>query len=88
MTQPYFSVGEEVVLVSKESPELNGEYVIESIITDWEFDPGYDLEGITLDEGPGTNVHWAQEALRKKHKPSDKSFSELMDTANTMEGVR
>ena len=89
MMQLKFQIGEEVTLQSKTHPELDGEYCIRDIVL-----PGttrglnglvkmtrvrsyivYDL-GILIDEGTSVFV-WESE-LRKKFKPSNKSFHQLM----------
>ena len=96
MSNPYFEIGEEVILVSVMHPRLNGDHVVEwvcpagevtnpfkenSIITGDSI--GYKLVGIQpSDEGSKTSI-FAQSALRKKHKPSDESFSELMHNYKT-----
>lgn len=81
--RPYFSVGEEVIFVSQNFPERNGEYVVRSIGKVEQFviistserfmDLGYDI-GIHINGYSAA----AQRSLRKKHKPADQSFSELI----------
>lgn len=90
----YFEVGEEVILQSKEKPELNGEYTIVDI-TDGKdrIDPtgvmvkgsrsytlGYLLEGLTESDDDGSIMHlvWAQSALKKKHQRGE-SHNTFMD---------
>jgi len=33
MTQPYFTVGEEVVLASEDYPEFSGEYIVHEVFS-------------------------------------------------------
>jgi hypothetical protein len=94
MTQPYFSIDEEVILQSRNHPQYNGDNVVEKIIT-----PGtklksglgvyigiqYGIYGIDLGkDSDGDQSYFNQSALRKKHKPSDESFSELMTNYRTV----
>lgn len=94
MNHPYFSVGEEVILVSKMQPQYNGDQIVEYVIPPGEHpDPlnsnvivegpgyGYRLAGLSLHEDRG--LYFDESALRKKYKPSDESFSELMTNYNT-----
>lgn len=98
-SRPLFSVGEEVILQSKSSPEFNGIYVIHKILRDrqymidrhtgrniqCEFNHGY--FGYILDQpilsDIGNDIIWAEAALRKRYPPSSQSFSELMNTLKT-----
>ena len=64
-----YNIGEEVSLVSKESPHLNCECVVEDIIG-----TGYSI-GV---EGPSGADWWHESALRKRPKPATKSFEEIM----------
>lgn len=99
MNEPYFQVGEEVILVSKSVPELNGEYVVEHALPhgNWpnpypsEFKrinvtegAGYKLMGIEASETIPTG-YFKQSALRKKHKPSSQSFSNLITNIEPIE---
>lgn len=93
MSGQYFEVGEEVVVSSVRFPQLNGGATIleikpPSIVS--RHNP-HCSDGLRI---PPTNqiIYWLsvsvasfecagwaeQPALRKKHKPSDESFSELM----------
>lgn len=100
MSQPLFSVGEEVVLQSKSHPKHNGEYIVHAIVTDNDVYPcrfssinlyfqdggyGYVLDEVLTEylEGYETEVVWAECALRKKHKPSEFRFNELIKELNT-----
>ena len=87
---PYFSVGEEVILESKDHPEYNGEYVIqamdygfgEDVITGkltvcWSYDLGF-----TAKHENAESIWWDQAALRKKYPPSEMSFSEMLESFN------
>jgi hypothetical protein len=92
MTQPKFSVGEQVILQSKGKPQYNGEYIVQGIAMPGKFyrgieQPvyctiGYDL-GIVITENfldvrDGYSL-WCESALRKKHQPSTESFSQIMN---------
>jgi len=92
MNEPYFQVGEEVILVSRLWPELNGDHVIEHRLTtglwsnrykpdsmvDITSPAAYKLVGLD----PGVTIegsgYFGQPSLRKKHKPSTESFHELI----------
>ena len=91
MDKQYFIVGEEVILASKDRPDLNGEYVITmmpnrgDIILDesgheWRVatDAGIFLEGLEGARGP---IPWCQSALRKKHQGGD-DFQSLIHKMN------
>lgn len=102
MTNPYFSVGEQVLLVSKYNPEYNGDYTVIDIISrsernmkaeksgfvfssDSDCPYSYDL-GFSrpLRNDCGEWRYFGQAALRKKHRPADESFSELMTNYNSV----
>ena len=92
--QPYFQVGEEVTLKSISQPQDNGDYVILKILKDGEewddrLNTDYIIEsdGLTyVFEQPiantsadeGTECLWCESALRKKYKPSELSFNEML----------
>ena len=93
MSNPYFKIGEEVILQSKDLPHLNGEYVVEEVLLDGDVvysSPNNTVtnRGITYTLFKDIRVKvlsdgecrrgWAQSALRKKHPPSDDSFEEMM----------
>lgn len=93
MSAPYFQVGEEVIVISKRMPEFNGDHTIdkvfekgvhrlfiggEFILLEVMGACGYVLSDIGLHEHKGSVTIFAQSTLRKKHKPSDESFSELI----------
>jgi len=99
MNEPYFQVSEDIILASVDSPELNGDYAIEDILPPGQtFDPycpgvpmeagdwAYKLVGIDIPKShsPGC-VWWSQCALRKKHKPSTQSFSNLITNIEPIE---
>lgn len=75
--KPLFEVGEEVILCSKNYPELNGDTVVLEV-QDPELDEldnltyGYRL---TIEICKG-NPFWSETALRKKYKGVD--FNEMM----------
>jgi hypothetical protein len=91
MSQPYFAVGEEVILVSKSHPECNGEHTVARIFIQgdeykstsgkpWQNTSdtiGYWLESDDIERRNNGKL-WSQSALRKKHPPSTESFTELM----------
>lgn len=89
MTRAKFEEGEVVILQSKQRPELNGEYVVLSVVPDGttykdctfftsDGNPfGYDLGHTLILEGCHPNI-WSECALRKKHKPASKGFRALM----------
>jgi len=96
--QPFFSVGEEVILQSKKYPEYDGEYVIEEVFygddqllcrLTGEIIPLFDdgvysyiftvplQETLRLDDN--TEALFPESDLRKKHKPADESFRDMMN---------
>lgn len=92
MNNPYFSVGEEVLLVSKNEPEMNGDYTVLSI----NFPDGSVVKNHKGKEFVFRELHysigaisnkgfdaWGQSALRKKPDLSDESFSDLMRNYTT-----
>ena len=99
---PYFEVGEEVILCSTMHPEFNGEYLVIEALSGNEFasyirnlgyrvafdtGPFYYNLGFLIDteeEGGFEWYHWEQTALRKKHKPSTDSFTEMMSNIDEL----
>ena len=80
MSNPYFIVGEPVILVSPNFPVFNGDYIVESIVDS----DSYTLEGLKRDSemiavcgGLGFTGCVDQTSLRKKPKLSDDEFSEI-----------
>jgi hypothetical protein len=87
---PKFSVGEVVILQSKNHQECNGEYSVTEI---WPPDGerknpdkvtisttyGYSLSCDEVD----SKSCWAESTLRKKHQPGEHSFTELMASLNS-----
>ncbi len=85
----YFKVGEECILQSQCNPELNGECVVLRVfltngrthyangVVRIESGYGYD----TTIECP-EDMAWDESALRKKHKPSTKSLSTMIEELN------
>jgi len=80
MNKPYFEVGEEVIVARNHRQEFNGEDVIigydygeKKDLNTGELSAGHDYQ---LSKDPDTWV--IQSSLRKKHKPSGKSFQELI----------
>lgn len=77
-----FEVGEVAILVSVMHPESNGDVTI----TECELAPVGAISDV--DHTPyvgyryrlnGEKAWWAESILRKKHKPSDLSFSSVME---------
>jgi len=96
MSNPYFSVGEEVILASIKRPEFNGDHIVEKVFADGDavFEnrdniylsdgTAYYLEGLHCENTEGYRLTWAQKTLRKKHKPSTDSFTEMMSNINEL----
>lgn len=97
--QPWFSVGEEVILQSTQFPEYNGEYCVTRILNKGDIFQcrlsgrfavksdsltSYVLNESFKDSDGATEIIWFQSALRKKHKPSDRSFGELMNNLKSV----
>ena len=96
--KPKFKVGEEVVLQSKTHPQYNGEYVVERVLYQGQkficrstgnvgtvrVDVGYLLNEIFMEEDSYAESRVEESELRKKYKPSDKSFDELIGEINKM----
>lgn len=98
MGNPYFSVGEEVIVVSEDRPQFNGDHIVDKIFNKGRQPHpfvanatlnvirryGYSLVGINPEV-------LGESALRKKPKLSDdsisavKSWSELKDNINDLE---
>jgi hypothetical protein len=83
MREAYFDVGEEVILQSRGFPELNGNATVISKVYGVRrssFDGisrkgwAYYLDVVGPNEAP-----WREASLRKKHKPSEFSFEELIN---------
>jgi len=88
MTQPKFSVGEEVILCSKNCPEFNGEYtVVASFYGETFSRQGKRYIGWNYDLDSTHVNYWWETALRKKHKPSDMSFDSLMNSIKSGDKV-
>lgn len=85
-----FEVGEEVILVSKDCPELNGEAIVISIAPSGTYNCPHCESRNFRDESLAYYLNvkstvkqkccspWAESCLRKKHKGSDFSFDEMM----------
>lgn len=88
-----YEVGEEITLQSKMYPEYNGNYIVEAVLKKGDshtcrlsgkFYPSIKSELFYLLDTPHLNADkkeelvWLQSALRKIHKPSTQSFTELM----------
>lgn len=98
MKEPKFKVGEEVVLQSRQTPHLNGDAIVIAgplLANEANSCPhcGKNYKGC-IGEGFGYYlstqidndccVQFCESALRKKHRPSDKSFNELIKEINSM----
>ena len=88
--KPKFSVGEVVILQSKNHPECNGEYSVTGIYAPDGQRKNSDKVTISTTFGyslscdePDSKSAWAESALRKKHQPGELSFSSLMESLNT-----
>lgn len=87
-SRPLFAVGEEVILVSVQSPHCNGPAVVLDVDNNYEDEvPGYLLTTPCEKDDEGIDMLWDQSALRKKSPPSSQSFSELMNTLKSPEKV-
>jgi len=89
---PKFSVGEVVILQSKDHAQINGEYSVlivvngkmayECPITGETIINACDGIGYVLDidykDDDGTCCQWAEAVIRKKHQPGEQSFTDLM----------
>ena len=84
MREAYFEVGEEVILVSKHNPLCNGEAIVLKAVygEKWDYNTNKDMPDgwryeltITVPEFAGL---WDESALRKKHKPSEFTFEQLI----------
>ena len=84
MKKPLFSVGEEVILRSEAYPEYNGDAVVLDIRFDYDDGlPGYLLTIPCPKDEEGDDLWWDEPALRKKYKPSELSFQELVSSLKT-----
>lgn len=92
----WFEVGEEVLLVSKFQPQHDGEYVIKELVNGNMYDVSEerDVRGVVVDLGFVAdlgNQYWDIKSIRKKHKPSDESFKDMMQNIQSdvriVEGV-
>ena len=96
MTNPYFSVGEEVIVVVEHGSQHNGDHVIEAILPKGRHELpetggfhnvtdlfAYKMVGIGYDDVPDEySGYFKQSSLRKKHKPSDESFTDMITHLN------
>lgn len=94
-----FKVGEEVILCSKNQPELNGETVVIKIAIGKAIlncphcekrieitSPGFGYFLQTKSKGiHGCCQPFDESALRKKHKGSDFSFNQIISEINSIE---
>jgi hypothetical protein len=83
MAGPLFKVGEEVILQAVNLTKYNGEHIIEDLTFDedakaWD---GSSYTGYTY-KLEGVDVWFVEPALRKKHKPSEFTFDQLMNSLN------
>ena len=96
---PKYSVGESIILQSKDSPEWNGECTVLQILQKgsvykcrntshvWIVEDAnylsYVLDILVVDPADGYEVVWHELALRKKHEPSQMSFQSLIQSVNS-----
>ena len=88
-----YNVDEEVVLQSKSHPELNGDCIVTDVLVkkNWIHRLGNGETEIVRCCGYHTTIKsptgapWAEAALRKKHKPSTKSLSSIIEELNIKE---
>lgn len=73
-----FSKGEEVLLRSVLDPSLNCECVVLEVLDVVSMRNGKNLYRVGI-VGPTGIDSWNESALRKKHRPSELSFKELMN---------
>lgn len=80
---PLFKVGEEVILQAVNLTKYNGEHIIEDLIfeddvTAWDGSKyvGYSYKLI------GVEVWFVEPAIKKKYKPSEFTFDQLMNSLN------
>jgi hypothetical protein len=85
MAIPKFSVGEVVILVCTERPDLNGEHTVIAIPVHGETYMGFNcnfIMGYGYDIGirspAGRPIIAAENALRKKHIPGELSYHQLI----------
>ncbi len=86
----YFKVGEECILQSILYPDLNGDCVVTEVLE-------AKVRILVMGNGETRNINtcayrttiennkglaWAEESLRKKHKPSTKSLSTMIEELN------
>lgn len=97
MTQLY-QIGEPVILCSKSYPQYNGDgYVVVRYYEQYTTElcrvtgrlvshkaGSYLLDPPRLSQRAGVEISWLQSALRKKHKPADESFHEMMSNLKTL----
>lgn len=77
MSNPYFEIGEEVILASEMLPQFNGEYIVSDRRACNNI--GYEY---WLENDPVNGKPWYETLLRKKHKPNNESFSQLITNLN------
>lgn len=85
MNKPLFEVGEEVILCSINKPEKNGDAVVLSCghkaitrnVHTREILRDVFCYKLTI-QGDQGGCNWLESTLRKRHKPSDNSFEEMM----------
>lgn len=87
---PLFNLDEEVILCSKAHPQCNGESVVIDIIHREDFEvmyPKWECTGTEWYYDVGVPIkangercwHWREDSLRKKHRPSEHSYKELLN---------
>ncbi len=86
--QPYFQVGEEVILQSKHFPQVNGDYIIEDL--EWMENhvssaTGEKLPSMFVYSLINCDGQWAEFVLKKKYPPSSQGFNELISSVKQNE---
>jgi hypothetical protein len=86
----YFKVGEECILQSRAEPQLNGDCIVIEVLPS-KRRAEHLLNGKTIISNGHAyftttkdpdGLPWSESALRKKHKPSTKSLSSMIEELN------
>jgi hypothetical protein len=86
----YFKLGEECILQSAHHPELNGDYIVLRVLEDTPRITHFKGQASVITSGYAYIISienprewiWDESALRKKHKPSTKSLSTMIEELN------
>jgi len=100
MNEPYFQVGEEVLIQCETSPQDNGDATVLSVLPPSSVEIKNPMSSGDFIDPHNQNIYWMdksyvepegwsgwyfQSTLRKKHKPSTKSFSQLITNIEPIE---